>query len=120
MLQSLVKHVCVSSSRLCLSPEILVPHGQKFLFRAVARASRNRCELLTMQLLQTVTKHRPINFLQYVLTDLDNQLGRDTHDVSFEGCVMDLAQGKPVRDSWLTLRMGVWDDMSGIEQLSVA
>jgi hypothetical protein len=76
-------------------------------------------ELPPLEVLQAVTKHRPIDFLKDVVSDLDDEVGTDPDDVTVESRVVELAHGHAVGDQRVTPRMGVGQDVGGVEQLDV-
>ena len=49
-------------------------------------------QLHAVHLLQTVTQHGTVDFLQEPMVQLDLVIGRDTNEIPVKRCVMDLAQ----------------------------
>ncbi len=66
--------------------------------------------------LQAMAEHRPVDFVEDVITDTDLQGVRaDAEDVAIERGMVDLAQGDAIGDFRLAAAR-VLDDVGGIEQ----
>ena len=61
-----------------------------------------------------MAQHWSVWFVEDVTTDFDDEIWRDTEDVTVERGMMKLAQCKAVRNDRLTERVIVREDMSGI------
>ena len=82
-------------------------------------AGREDEELVSLELLETVPKHRTVDFIKNVLAHLDDQIRTDADDVAVEGSVVQLAQCQPIRDHRFAPHMGIRENVGGIEQLHV-
>ena len=71
-----------------------------------------------MAFLESVAEHRAVLLGEDVTADLDDQIGSDAKDVAVEGGVVDLAQRQAVRHYPLAERVGVRNDVRGVEQLT--
>ena len=68
-----------------------------------------------MAFLQSVAEHRAILLSEDVTANLDDQIGSYAEDVAVEGCMVDLAQGQTVRHYGLAERIGIRNDVRGVE-----
>jgi hypothetical protein len=67
-----------------------------------------------------MAKHRPIDFVEDVNADLDNEVRADTEDVAVEGGVVELAEAQAIRHHGRALRVAIREDMGGVEQFPVS
>src|SRR2546425_4056084 len=65
-------------------------------------------------------EHRPVDLLQHVETHLHLEIGRDADDVAVKCGVVKLAEREAVGNHWLTERVAIREDVSGLQQLVVA
>ena len=73
-----------------------------------------------LKALETMLKHRPVDFLQHVEAHGDLEVGRDADEVAVEGRVVELAEREAVGNDRLPQRMAVREDVSGFQQLVMA
>ena len=64
-------------------------------------------------------KHRTVDLLENVLSDLDDAVWPDAEDMTIEGGVVDLAPREPVRSDGLPTWMPVWQNVRRVEQLGM-
>ena len=74
---------------------------------------------LAVQLLDAVAKHRAVNFIKDVFSDLDAVVGGDSDDMVVERRVVDFAQGQAVGHDGFTVLLAVLDDVSGVQEFAV-
>lgn len=73
-----------------------------------------------MALLEAVTEHRTVLLGEDVTANLNDKIGSYAEDVAVEGGVVDLAQRQAVGHYGLAERIGVRNDVGGVEQLAFA
>lgn len=72
-----------------------------------------------MHLLQPVAKHRPVVFVENVLTEMDPVGGIDSEDSNIISRVVNLAERKPVGKDWSASRVAVGQNVGGVKKLRV-
>ena len=70
-----------------------------------------------MEPLEAVNQHRAVGVVENVLTNFDDAVGSDADQVLVEGRVMEPAQSNAVRHGRLAERVGVGQDVRGLDQL---
>ena len=65
-------------------------------------------------------QHRPVDLLQQIRADLDDEIGPDTEDVAVVGGVMDLAEGQAIAHGGNTRLLTVRDDVRGVKERTVS
>ena len=99
--------------------EEVVPFCECLDVRVLRSTRREDEELVSLEFLETVAKHRTVDLVEYVLAHFDDQIWTDSNDVAVEGSVVQLAQCQPIRDHRFAPHMGVRENVGGIEQLHV-
>lgn len=64
-----------------------------------------------------MSQRGPVLLGEHVRAHLDNVIGTQPDDLPIECAVMQSAQRQSVRDNWFTEKIGIRDDVSGVEQL---
>jgi hypothetical protein len=72
-----------------------------------------------VELLQAVNQHRAVGVVENILTNFDHAVGSDTDQVLVESLVVEPAQGDPIRHGRLAERVGVRQDVCGLDELCV-
>ena len=93
----------------------LVSSGQRVYVRALVRSARD-IDLNAVHLLEPMFKHRAIAFLKDVQPDLSNVVWADAQYVFVKSRVVKLAEGKAVTHHWLSVGVGVRDDVCGFQE----
>jgi hypothetical protein len=85
----------------------------------VLRRAPRQYEARAVKGLNRVDKRWAVAFFENIPPDLHNVIRTDAKEVTIESCVMKLAQGKAVPNDRLSFRLGIANDVSGIEKLFV-
>ena len=72
-----------------------------------------------MQTLKRVLKSRAVLLLQDVVTDLNDVVGSNPHNVGVKGSMVDRTHRDPIRDDWFA-SFRILLDVCRIEKLGVA
>lgn len=83
--------------------------------RPLLRAARHG-DAPVMEPLQTMHQHRPVSLGKDIRPYLDDKIGPDADQVLIEGRMVELAERESVLHDGETERVGVRDDVSGVEQ----
>jgi hypothetical protein len=73
-------------------------------------------DYVPVHLLQAKPKHRTIDLFEDISPDFDNVVRPNAEDVLIKRRMVQLAQGNPICNDWLSIRIGIWGDMSCLKQ----
>ena len=76
-------------------------------------------DLRTVELLKPVAQHRPVVFLQQVLSDFKHIVFPNANKLSIKCGMVQLAQGQPIGHDGLATRFPIRDDVRRIQQFLV-
>ena len=74
---------------------------------------------MAVQILQSMTEHRPILLFKDIAMNLDHEVGPNTEDVSIKCGVMNLAERETIRHNGIALRVTIRKDVRGLEQFGM-
>jgi hypothetical protein len=86
---------------------------------ALVSSTRNGHQLMTMQVLQAVTKHRTVDFCEQIRSNVNLGVWRNAQNPCIEGCMVNLAECQSISYDRLPTVNPIWDNVSRIQQLTV-
>src|SRR5438034_1282684 len=73
-----------------------------------------------LKALQTMLKHRPVDFLQHGEAHGDLEVRGDADEVAVEGSMVELAEREAIRNHRLSKGMAIREDVGGFQQFVMA
>ena len=76
-------------------------------------------DLLVTKSLEAILQHGTVGLFENVISYMDKIIGVDSKNIFIESSMMDLAQGKTVRNDWITKLRIISYDMCCIQKLGM-